>query len=59
MISVGLVFGIRDSDVSEAMERQERTYANMEAADYVDTKQVSIARLIARAGFSKIHLCLG
>lgn len=37
--------GIRNSDDFEVMERQERSHANMEAADFADTKQVSPARL--------------
>lgn len=46
-----LVYRVRDSDVSEVMDRQERTHANMEASDFVDTKRVSTWAQLS-AGFS-------
>lgn len=39
--------GIKNSDVFDVMQRQERLHANMEATDTTDTKQVSPASIIA------------
>lgn len=58
MIFTRLVAGVRDSDVSEVMERQERTHANMEASDCVDTKQVSTLILITCRFFRVFTLAL-
>ncbi|KAI8428302.1 hypothetical protein MSG28_002505 [Choristoneura fumiferana] len=40
-----IVNGLSNSDVFEDMERQDRTHANMEATDSVDTKQFSLGRV--------------